>query len=132
MMIEMECKALGGLNSNTVVMNTQQALAAGLHSGGPIQLKGNRSSVGQLSLDDAVEPGFIGMGPTMRINLRIKEGDTVSGDKIRAQGISKARLQPTGQALDEDSLGAVKAAISDVYLRKGDRFVGPKDEGIVQ
>jgi len=116
MMIEMKCKAVGGLKSNTVVMNTQQALAAGLHSGGPIQLKGNRSSVGQLFLDDAIEPGFIGMGPTMRINLRVKEGESVSGDQIRAQGISKARLQPTGQPLEEGSFGAIKGALSDVYL----------------
>ena len=123
MMIEMKCKAVGGLKSNTVVMNTQQALAAGLHSGGPIQLKGNRSSVGQLFLDDAIEPGFIGMGPTMRINLRVKEGESVSGDQIRAQGISKARLQPTNQPLEEDSFGAIKGALSDVYLRKGDRFI---------
>jgi transitional endoplasmic reticulum ATPase len=123
MMIEMECRALGGLNSNTVVMNTRQALAAGLRSGGPIQLKGGRTSVGQLQLDDDVEVGQIGMGPTMRINLRVKEGDTISGNQIRAQGISKARLQPTGQPLDEASFGAVRAALTDVYVRKGDRFI---------
>ena len=122
-MIEMECKALGGLNSNTVVMNTQQALAAGLRSGGPIQLKGNRTSVGQLQLNDAIEVGQIGMGPTMRINLRVKEGDSISGNHIQAQGISKARLQPTGQPLDEASFGAIKAALTDVYVRKGDRFI---------
>ena len=83
MTIEMECKALGGLKSNTVVMNTQQALAAGLRNGSPIQLKGKRTSVGQLSFDDArVEQGQIGMGPTMRLNLRLKEGDAVSGEHI--------------------------------------------------
>lgn len=123
MTIEMECKALGGLKSNTVVMNTQQALPAGLRNGGPIQLKGKRTSVGQLSLDDAVDQGQIGMGPTMRINLRVKEGDVVSGEQIQAQAMVKARLQPVGQTLEEDSFAAIKGALSDVYIRKGDRLI---------
>ena len=124
MTIEMECKALGGLKSNTVVMNTQQALAAGLRNGSPIQLKGKRTSVGQLSFDDArVEQGQIGMGPTMRLNLRLKEGDAVSGEHIRAQAMTKARLQPVGQTLDEGSFAAIKGALADVYIRKGDRLI---------
>ena len=124
-MTELTCIApmIDGADGNDIYMNTDAAERNRLNSRSPVRVSfGNKSTVALLRYDPNIPFDSIGLGSTIRINIKVQEGERVEISELQAQPLDKVRLQPTARTLQPEEIPLVKAAIRDIYLSKNDHF----------
>ena len=124
-MTELTCIApmIDGADGNDIYMNTETAERNGLSSRSPVRVSfGNKSTVALLRYDPNIPFDSIGLSSTIRINVKVQEGELVEISELQVQVLDKVRLQPTARTLQPEEIPLVKAAIRDIYLSKNDHF----------
>jgi transitional endoplasmic reticulum ATPase len=122
-MTELKCVALGGLSENTVAVSLSTAQQYDWRNGQPMGIRGGRQTVGILKIQKDVSDGDIGIGPTLRINAKIREAESVEVVQLEANSLSKVKMQPVNDDISQEQINEVVRSIHDIYVSKGDHLV---------
>jgi transitional endoplasmic reticulum ATPase len=122
-MIELTCQANAQIGENKIALSLEDCIQNGIGAGSPVWIIGEKKTVGEVVVNDEVEPGRVLMGATMRLNANLSEGERVRLEHLDARGLLRVRFQPLVAGLDEQTISTAVRSLREVYVCKDARFV---------
>lgn len=117
-MIELTCQANAQIGENKIALSLEDCIQNGIGAGSPVWIIGEKKTVGEVVVNDEVEPGRVLMGATMRLNANLSEGERVRLEHLDARGLLRVRFQPLVAGLDEQTISTAVRSLREVYVCK--------------